>query len=911
MPKVVLEVEVKKTGDAVIRQVEAEVEGLTKKVDAAAGKHRDLGKAADGATLSTRDMRQAIGALSTAFGNVNPQITTGALGVTQFVSQLQGASASAKLTSLAVVGLGAGVAALVAQFLETEKIAARMAGIDRAVRALDLGELQSGLSKTSLELETLDRQTQSWTGTFILGLRNIVSLLPGVPNEIEAAATAMERLRSGMAAVLPHYMGQATAKHAGELAGIRLAGNQAYFAEMLAKGQLAPGQEAIFADAARTEILAGAAAARSVAFSTRQREFLEAGERGTLDIESPAIVARYEQTLAQIQAKTGVHLQALNLQVLQLGEQISKRQTEIIDNNDKGLIVAAEEELALSEKVQLRKNELLAESVKGREQALANFNQAWVALIDLEKEAEYQAAHAAVRNYETALEREQRLLRERLKIADDYTGKTRAALQLQLRDWRTTDEQILDVTRAMGKEATRTLDDVFFSVVKGRFEDLDDVVSAFGDALLRLGTNEAAKATLSLLGGGGGGSGLGSWLGGAGDLLGSFGSNLWGGITQGMSWLGGMIGFQTGLWNVPDMPGREAAFIHPGEMILPPHIAERVRANGGLFGWGPGLPGFEVPYASGDHTGGVGLAGMTGTSAMPSAVADVIGSILGPAAQLSFSASVALHSMKAGVGILGAMANPTPFGMLAAFGTLSKAGDAISAAMTDGLAEAYGISRTAAQSVVEATRAAIEAGIVDTTNLAGLSWGIARDAEEAASAELGNYGKSYGSWGEPGAYGGWAGGGFTGYGRGSIGSWGGWGTGFGGWGGFGGYAGAAGYDTRGQSEGAAGQPGSETGAGASIGSDTSQGNDVRLLGGPVAAGRAYQVHPPELFVPSQPGRIVSRQETAALLEGGAATIVVHQTFDLRGCVVPERIPRESARAIYDALEIIRRERRSR
>jgi hypothetical protein len=308
------------------------------------------------------------------------------------------------------------------------------------------------------------------------------------------------------------------------------------------------------------------------------------------------------------------------------------------------------------------------------------------------------------------------------------------------------------------------------------------------------------------------------------------------------------------------MPGREAAFIHPGEMILPPEVAERVRQNGGLFGWGPGLPGFAGAYASGDHTGGVGR----GPQSYAEAVADMIGDQLGFGDRLGFGLA---HAANAMYGAVKSFTNP--FSAVAAALTAGAFAESIN---SWGL-QAAGYSKEAADAIAAAVAELSNLDPGAKTAVAGY-WGSLENAAARALGDLndrdaaygGDYGQPGGSWGEPGNYGGW--------------------------------------DSPGGG-GGGGSPGGGTGAGGQS-ADSSQGSDARLLGGPVEAGRQYLVHPPELFIPGADGYVVSRQDTRRLLHGGGRRVqLVVQgplvTVDARGGVVGEAIPERTAVAVRQAL----------
>jgi hypothetical protein len=444
-------------------------------------------------------------------------------------------------------------------------------------------------------------------------------------------------------------------------------------------------------------------------------------------------------------------------------------------------------------------------------------------------------------------------------------------------------------------DVQKSASDVLFDGLTNGFRDLGDIVDDFGRTMLRTFTDimaaEATKGLLSLIGGGSGGVNWGGLLSGAGSLLGS----AWGGISSGLSWLGGAIGFQTGLWRVPDMPGREAAFIHPGEMILPPEVAERVRQMGGVMGWGPGLPGFAGAYASGDGTGGVGNGPMDrGGFGFHTAMVDTLNS-LGLTAEAK--AYTALEAFSAMFGSLKAVGAVTPIGLagalvdtalgsraakasaFAALGFTKEEAAALAAGYSEhavtgqwGPAEfaaalAHDLAEQAAGRAMEAAEQAARHAEAAREAEAAMLSGRAVDTTGYGPGFGGDYGTFGGSWGEPGNYGGWGG------------------------------------DSSGGGVGS----GSSSGGGQSSGSASSEGGaDARLLGGPVEAGRQYIVHPPELFIPGADGYVVSRQDTQRLLHGGGRSVqLVVQgplvTVDARGSVVGEAIPERTAVAVRQAL----------
>lgn len=127
------------------------------------------------------------------------------------------------------------------------------------------------------------------------------------------------------------------------------------------------------------------------------------------------------------------------------------------------------------------------------------------------------------------------------------------------------------------------LSDSFFDVMTGQFDKLGETAKNFGLSMVRTFADilaaEATKGLIDLI------KGLGSALGGGGGwggLLGLIG----GGISSVFEGIGSFLGFlQGGLWEVPDLPGQEYAVLHPGEMVLPPGVAEQVRGQGGIYGF--------------------------------------------------------------------------------------------------------------------------------------------------------------------------------------------------------------------------------------------------------------------------------------------------------------------------------------
>lgn len=79
------------------------------------------------------------------------------------------------------------------------------------------------------------------------------------------------------------------------------------------------------------------------------------------------------------------------------------------------------------------------------------------------------------------------------------------------------------------------------------------------------------------------------------------------------------------------------------------------------------------------------------------------------------------------------------------------------------------------------------------------------------------------------------------------------------------------------------------------------GGKSRAAGGPVLAGAAYNVGVGEKFVPSQTGRVLSRQDAMAAISNGGVTVVQHNNF-AGGAVTQEDLARMAAVTRQSAIQ---------
>ena len=401
MPKVMIELQVVDKATAETRRALGEVEksltGVQKAGAGAAQGVQQYNKSSEQSTVSMRDTKQAIGALSMAFGQFAPQATYGALEVSRFIEQLKGTTLATKSMQIGMVAAGGAVAALVAQFMATEQIAAKFAVINTAVKALDFGAVQGGLREVRLELEAADRQMKSWVGTFVMGAQNIGRTLLGLPNAIAEAQQRMEALRSGLQQIMPILMGQEAAVHGVEMAGLGAQGRQQGLQGLMGRGAARPTDVATTALRLRETIMGGAQEAESVLGYQRRKEIAEAGARGTLDIEGEAIQARFLQRREELYGKRDIQLAAVEEQRRQQMESI-RGQTEQRRASGAGLAIERQQagvDLLKAEmeggKSLLAKNEAFARGIGVPAWMFATVNPQARILIEEEKKARLMA----------------------------------------------------------------------------------------------------------------------------------------------------------------------------------------------------------------------------------------------------------------------------------------------------------------------------------------------------------------------------------------------------------------------------------------------------------------------------------------------------------------------------------------
>ena len=124
MPKVVIDFEVKQSG-ASVKQIAGEAEVALERLKKSAGNSTEAiaksSRAVEQQTVSMRDTKQAIGALSMAFGQFAPQATYGALEVSKFAQELRGLPLVSKAMSIGMVAAGAAIAGLLLNFRKLNK----------------------------------------------------------------------------------------------------------------------------------------------------------------------------------------------------------------------------------------------------------------------------------------------------------------------------------------------------------------------------------------------------------------------------------------------------------------------------------------------------------------------------------------------------------------------------------------------------------------------------------------------------------------------------------------------------------------------------------------------------------------------------------------------------------------------
>src|SRR5574341_555568 len=197
MPKVNLEIEVTDKGLIGAVRLLTETETALRRLGKASG---EMAKETDRGNVSLRDTRQAIGALSMAFGQISPAFTGAALQLGQFTQQMTGASLGSKALGGGLLAAGTAVAYLFAQFRESERIAQRFAAVNQAVRSLDVGGISSALQQVNMEMESFSRQGTFWVGRVADSVDRLRRTLLGLPSAFQEASMAEERLRGGLTA---------------------------------------------------------------------------------------------------------------------------------------------------------------------------------------------------------------------------------------------------------------------------------------------------------------------------------------------------------------------------------------------------------------------------------------------------------------------------------------------------------------------------------------------------------------------------------------------------------------------------------------------------------------------------------------------------------------------------------------
>lgn len=273
----------------------------------------------DHAALSARQMNQAIGAMSLAFGGVNPALTGAVLSLSQIGSEMSGLSTRAKITTGGVVAVAAGISYLVAQSQEMDRVAARFTAIDMAVRAWNFSGVQQGLRETSAELDTLHRKSSTFFGAFMQGVMDTTKHILQMPTSFAEAAEAEQRWMLGLRTLMPIQLRQQEAQHTGEMAGLSMSSRQQVAQSWAAKSVLTEDLARTLVQGAREDIQAAFEAAKVVVQTQFQKEVRES------PLEAAAARARRGQRLEQLEAKREISRFGADEQERQLLEGIRAR----------------------------------------------------------------------------------------------------------------------------------------------------------------------------------------------------------------------------------------------------------------------------------------------------------------------------------------------------------------------------------------------------------------------------------------------------------------------------------------------------------------------------------------------------------------------------------------------------------
>ena len=307
MPKVVLEFEVTDKGLSGVPRLLTETESALRRVGKAGGDSaRDVERyagASGKAGLSMTVLRRGINDVALAFGQSSPQITGAALGLGHVIERMSGVSTSAKILGGAVIAAGTTVAYLFSQFRESERVAQRFGAIDQAVRSLDVGRISSALQEVNLEFATFGRQGEFWIGRVAAAADRARRTLLGIPSAFREASASEERLRTGLQAATSLQRGTEAAGFRQEMAGLDIQARQKGLQSQLAQGMANPLAIELSKGFTRLNIQEAYDAAVEALDFQLQKAIEASHGRGTLDIERPAIEARYQEQIAKLRAQ--------------------------------------------------------------------------------------------------------------------------------------------------------------------------------------------------------------------------------------------------------------------------------------------------------------------------------------------------------------------------------------------------------------------------------------------------------------------------------------------------------------------------------------------------------------------------------------------------------------------------------
>jgi hypothetical protein len=243
--------------------------------------------------VSTEMVSGVLAPLSMAMGQANPIISQLALGTMRLQGGMAGATLGAKAMVGGLVALGVGAAASLMRLEELEKSAQRFAAIGKLSMSLDAGGLTQGLGEITQNRSARARNVEnSWLGRTLQFWGDRGRSAIGLQTVEAEDTTAEAMLREALTRSVDHRQHVSAAQTRGQLAQSAFSRSQTTLSDLLARGLAGPDTIQIHGQKMRDALLDSTQAklAQSELQATEERR--QAAANKTIDIEGPLIKQR-------------------------------------------------------------------------------------------------------------------------------------------------------------------------------------------------------------------------------------------------------------------------------------------------------------------------------------------------------------------------------------------------------------------------------------------------------------------------------------------------------------------------------------------------------------------------------------------------------------------------------------------